>query len=133
MIYARAAAAWLPILPLAVANGALREAALVPRLGVVGANLGSGAILVACILAVAAWRVPRLGVATRAQLWRVGAPWLALTLAFEFAFGAFVLRRSASELLAPCAFAHGNPWPLVLAATFVAPRLAGARAMARQA
>ena len=126
-IYARAAADWLLVLALAIANGALREAVLVPLAGATGARFASGVLLIACILAVAAWRVPRLGASTPAVLWRVGALWLALTLAFEFAFGALVQRKSANELLAPYAFAGGDLWPLVLVATFVGPRLMGGR------
>lgn len=78
-------AAWLIILALAVLNGFLREAALVPLKGKAPGYLSSGLLL---------------------------ALWHALTLAFEFGFG-ILQGRSWAEMLAQYTFTDGNIWPLV--------------------
>ncbi|MCW5635137.1 MAG: hypothetical protein KIT17_17510 [Rubrivivax sp.] len=118
-----AATAWLVILVLAIANGALREAVLVPRLGLLAGTVTSGVLLIAAVFAVAfalvAWRRPLGG----AQAWWIGVGWLAATLVFEFGFGRFVQGKPWPELLAAYTFKDGNLWPLVLVAVLLAPTL----------
>jgi hypothetical protein len=118
-----AAGAWFVILVLAVANGALREAELIPRFGVAAGTTVSGLILVVAVATVTwallRWRRPR----TTAQTWRVGVGWLAATVVFECAFGRFVQQKPWPEILAAYTFANGNLWPLVLLAVLGAPFL----------
>lgn len=130
MLYLRATAAWLLILVLAILNGGLREAFLVPRVGNPAAQLVSGVILIGCIVAVSVLLVPRTGAQSRGQLAGIGVLWLALTVAFEFGFGLAVQGKSWPELLAAYTFQHGNIWPIVLLATLVAPPLFGRRSPA---
>ena len=116
--------AWLAILVLAVANGALREAVLVPLLGAAAGLTVSGLLLCALIAAVAyafTWLHPNLA-ARQALL--VGVLWLGLTLVFEFGLGRFVQHKSWGELLDAYRFKDGNLWPAVLLATLLAPYLA---------
>jgi hypothetical protein len=124
--------AWLLLLVLAVLNGALREAVLLPALGLPFALVASGLLLCACVLAMCFALVPRL-VARGARPLALGASWLALTLVFEFAFGRFVQHRSWQELAAAYTFREGNLWPLVLLVILVAPALAARSRQARGA
>jgi hypothetical protein len=109
---------------LAIANGAFREAVLVPRVGRGKAHVSSTAILCILIavssLVAAPWLNPRT---TQAAL-TIGAIWLIMTLAFEFGFGHFVSHKSWSELLADYDLFAGRVWVFVPLAVFVAPYLA---------
>ena len=120
---ARVFLAWLAILPLAIANGAFREAVLVPHLGKSLAFAASGLLLALGIVLVAVVLARWLALGVRVRWTHVGATWLALTLVFEFGFGA-LRGQSWSQMLAPYTFSDGNLWPLVLAATFFAPLIA---------
>ena len=120
----KALALWCCILVLAVLNGVLREALLIPVLGNVAAFVASGIILSVCIFGVAMAATPWYGpLAPRRWLW-IGALWLLLTLAFEFALGVLVQHKSWPEVFAAYTFEAGNLWPLVLLVTFVSPWLA---------
>ena len=123
MTVLRALLVWVLLLLLAIANGVLREAVLIPRLGTVAGQAFSGVLLSVLVLAVAYLALPWLRARGAGQLWGVGLGWLALTLVFEFSFG--LLRgRTLAELLAAYRFEGGNLWPVVLAVTALAPWLA---------
>jgi hypothetical protein len=124
----KATAVWALILVLAILNGALREAVLLPALGKPWGLTLSGLLLAACIVAVALAFVPRIVRQGGVEPWRIGLRWLVLTLVFEFGFGRLVQGRSWDELLQAYTFADGNLWPLVLVVTAVAPSLAVWRA-----
>lgn len=119
-IAARALAAWAGILVLAVANGALREAVLIPAFGKTAGLVLSGLLLSLLILAVAYACLPWLGVRRGPALVGVGLLWLALTLAFEFSFG-LLQGKPLSEIAAAYTFEDGNLWPVVLLVTALAP------------
>lgn len=123
MIAAKALALWVAILVLAIANGALREAVLVPRFGTPAAPMASGLLLSAAVFLVALAGRRWYGLPLGRHAWLVGISWLALTLAFEFSFGRWQ-GKPWDELLAAYTFAHGNLWPLVLAVVLVAPAIA---------
>ena len=120
----KAAALWLAILALAMANGALREKWLVPTLGSIPALILSGVLLSGCILVVALLGAPWYGPLSGAQWLGIGALWLALTLAFEFGFGRLVQHKAWAELFEAYSFKGGNIWPLVLLVVLLAPWLA---------
>lgn len=120
---ARAFALWLAILVLAVANGALREAVLIPKLGSAPGLVLSGTLLSVLVLAVAYFAVPWLR-AHGHELILIGLGWLAVTLVSEFSFG--LLRgRPLGEILGAYAFKGGDIWPVVLLVVAAAPWLAG--------
>ena len=75
---------WLGILVLAIANGTLREAILIPALGRPSGLILSGVLLSGVILAVAYLALPWLGRAPVATYVAIGLGWLCLTLTFEF-------------------------------------------------
>lgn len=119
----RAFTLWLVILMLAVANGALREAVLIPKLGSAPGLVLSGVLLSALVLLVAYLGLPWL----RAQgtaLIAIGLGWLAATLIFEFSFG-LLQGKSLDEILAAYTFKGGNIWSAVLVIVAAAPWVAG--------
>jgi hypothetical protein len=119
----RTLGAWILLAALMVANGALREVALVPWLGRAAADALSAATGIAIILAVTrAFLRPLAGLPT-AHAGRVALTWVGLTVAFEFLFGHYVDRKSWAELLANYAVWRGRLWPAVLAAIAAAPFL----------
>lgn len=120
---ARAFALWLAILVLAVANGALREAVLIPKLGSAPGLVLSGTLLSVLVLFVAYFALPWLR-AHGHELILIGLGWLVVTLVFEFSFG--LLRgRPLGEILGAYAFKGGDIWPVVLLVVAAAPWLAG--------
>ena len=116
--------AWLVILALAVANGALREIVLIPVFGRATGLVLSGVSL-SLLVAFVSFALVRLshGI-TILQGLRVGASWLCLTLVFEFSFGRYVQHKSWSELLDAYTFKDGNIWPVVLLIILLAPSAA---------
>ena len=122
-VAAKALAIWVVILVLAVINGTLREAVLIPKLGNTSGLILSGVLLSLLILAATYLLLPWLGIRRSSQLVLVGLCWLALTLVFEFSFG--LLRGKAlPEILGAYTFKGGNIWSVVLVVTAVAPWLA---------
>lgn len=116
--------AWSLILFLAVANGALREAVLIPSLGRSAGLILSGVLLSVFVVLVAYALVRIAQGITLPQGLLVGVLWLCLTLAFEFSFGHYVQHKSWPELLDAYTFKDGNLWLVVLLVTLLAPCLA---------
>ncbi|WP_029898138.1 hypothetical protein [Desulfohalovibrio reitneri] len=112
---------WLPLVPLAIANGFLREAVLARRLSAHRANQLSclTLVLLFCLYAVAVARW--WGVDGPREAGAVGALWLALTVTFEFGFGHWVAGESWEKLLANYNLAAGRLWVLVLLAVGLLP------------
>jgi hypothetical protein len=124
-MYLRALCVWGGLLVLAIVNGALREATLVPAFGDGVAHAISSITLAAAILVLAWMTIGWIAPATPAAAWRVGGMWLGLTLAFEFLAGHYLFGTSWRVLLADYDLLHGRLWLVVLAATLVAPLVAG--------
>ena len=120
----KALVVWVGILLLAIANGALREAVLVPALGQPVGLVLSGILLSGLILLIAYLALPWMGQARRASYLAIGMGWLCLTLVFEFSFGRVVQGKPWSQLLEAYRFTDGNLWPFVLLVTAAAPCVA---------
>jgi hypothetical protein len=120
----KALVAWLLILCLAVANGALREAVLTPAFGKTAGLVLSGALLSLLVVVVAYGLVRAIGSLAIPQALGIGLLWLCLTVAFEFGFGWYVQHKSRDELLEAYTFQDGNIWPVVLVITLIAPTVA---------
>jgi len=123
MLWFKAIVIWFVILLLAVLNGGLREALLIPAFGKPLALVLSGVLLALLILVVSFVLVPRIGLLRPEQAVSLGLLWLGLTLAFEFGFGYWVQGQDWDTLLEAYAFRDGNLWPLVLVVTACAPWL----------
>ena len=119
----KALAIWAGILVLAMLNGMLREAVLMPALGTAPGLVLSGVFLSALILIVAYLFLPWLGAGRPAEFLAIGLGWLALTLIFEFSFG-LGQGKSWQVMLDAYTFRDGNIWPVVLVVTALAPYLA---------
>ena len=117
----RALIVWLGLVVLAVANGGVRDTWIAPALGDTTGRAISTVLLSVLILGATWLLVAWVGPRTAADAWRVGALWLALTLAFEFLGGHFLFGRPWPELLADYDVRRGQIWPLVLVVTAVAP------------
>jgi hypothetical protein len=112
---------WTVLVVAAIANGAVRQALLAPRMSDAAARAWSSVTLSAAILLLAwltiRWIAPR----SRRDAWMVGLLWLALTVAFEFLAGHHLFGTSWGELLAAYDVLGGQLWVLVLATTLLAP------------
>ena len=124
MRFLKSFAVWCLILLGAMANGALREAVLLPHLGTTPAYLLSGALLMLVILGVSLGCLRWLRIGSAPDALGTGAFWLLLTLCFEFGFGHFVQGQPWPVLLEAYTFQDGNLWPLVLLATLFGPLMA---------
>lgn len=103
-------AAWLVMIPIAIANAGARELWYERRLGEQRAHQVSTVSLVV-LLAVYVWLVIRIWPpASAAQAYAVGIFWLVLTLSFEFLFGHFVARRPWSALVHDFNIFAGRVW-----------------------
>lgn len=120
----RATLLWAAIIPLAVANGILREQVLRRFLAAPSARAASGVLLASVILGFALLTVPWLRAGSLAAHVGVGLYWGALTIGFEFGFGRWVAGKSWPELLRPYRFAEGDLWVLVLLVVAAAPAIA---------
>lgn len=115
---------WCAIIPIAIANGAVRDVLIAPRVGEASAHVISTSLLCVAILGwtwlTIAWIRPADG---RASV-RIGCFWLALTVAFEFLAGHFVFGTPWARLVADYNLTEGRIWVLVPATTAIAPWLA---------
>ena len=119
----KAIAIWAGILVLAVLNGALREAVIIPKLGTTPGLILGGIVLSTLIFVVAYLSLPWMGTRRPAELVGIGLGWLVLTLIFEFSFGLWQ-GKSWQVLLEAYTFKDGNIWPVILVVTALAPYLA---------
>ncbi|MBK5919735.1 hypothetical protein CCR80_01625 [Rhodothalassium salexigens] len=111
----------------AVFNGVMRDAVMLPALGPLvaewlGTATGIALVYLAMAFGLRVLREPR----GSADLWLLGAIWLVLTVGVEIAIGA-LLGMSAAEQWAAYRIWEGRAWPLMLVAMAVGPRLLGAR------
>lgn len=122
----RASLVWLGIAVLAVANGAFRDVVLLPRFGDPTARAISTLMLSVVILVVAAATVLWISPRPQVDAWRIGAYWLALTIAFEFLAGHYLFRVPWQRIVADYNVLNGHIWLLVLIVTLIAPAAAAA-------
>jgi hypothetical protein len=120
----RALAVWLLLVVLAIANGAFREAVLIPHLGEITAHIISTILLSALILLTTWLTIEWIGPTTPTQSIVIGFVWLALTVLFEFGAGHFLFRQPWVQLFADYNLAKGRIWILVLIVTLKAPTIA---------
>lgn len=113
---------WLGLAVLGVANGAAREGLYPDSLSDGDAKRISTVVLAILILGYAAVLQRARPLSRPAVAWRIGALWLALTIAFEFGFG-LLTGTPLEELLADYDVTEGRFWVLIPITTFVAPAL----------
>ena len=112
---------WLPGIPIAIANGILREVVYKARMDDLPAHQLSVVSFI-LLFGVYVWLVlPWLKLSTRAEAARVGLLWLVLTVAFEFLFGHYAMGHSWETLLHDYNLASGRLWVVVLLWIAIAP------------
>lgn len=113
--------AWVPMLVIAIANGALRESTYgkaMPELRAHQLSTLIGSIVIGAFI----WVVVRVWPPSSGrQALAIGVVWLTLTVAFEFAFGRLVVHRSWPELLHDYDLLAGRVWVVFLVWLAVAP------------
>jgi hypothetical protein len=114
---------WVLMLLVAVVNGGVRQTLIIPRTGEAAGYAISTVTLCAAILVIAWLTIRWMRPATTRDTWRIGATWLALTLAFEFLAGHYLLGTPWRLLLADYDIFRGRIWVLVLITTATAPWL----------
>ena len=115
---------WAAIIPLAMANGIVRESWLVPRLGLKWARTASGVLLSIVILLLISATVPWIYQETVWGYFRIGLLWTVCTVLFEFIFGYFIAKKPLSELARAYTFKDGDLWPVVLLVVLASPLVA---------
>ena len=113
--------AWIPMVPMAIVNAVIRESVYAPHVTDLAAHQISSVTLVS-LFAVYAWLIyGRRGLQSDGQALRIGVIWVTLTVAFEFAFGHYVMGNPWSALLHDYDLLSGRVWSLVLASTALLP------------
>lgn len=119
----RAGLIWFAIMVAAIFNGAMRDVLLVPQWGDPVAR-GVSSIALATLVLLITWvSLPWIKPASMADSWRIGAMWLAMTLAFEFGAGHYLFETPWPALFADYNVLAGRLWILVLIATLTSPAL----------
>ena len=115
--------AWVPMVFIAMANGALREGWYGKHLSKLQAHQLSTAmglllfgVYIGALMRL--WRPVSAG-----QALTIGLVWLGMTVAFEFLFGHYVAKRSWSALLHDYNLLAGRVWVVVLVWVTLAPYL----------
>jgi len=115
--------AWIPMVFIAIANGAMREGWYGKHLSELQAHQVSTATGV-LLFGVYIWVLMRIWRPESAdQAMTIGLVWLGMTVAFEFLFGHYVAKRSSSELLRDYNLFAGRVWLVVLVWVTLAPYL----------
>jgi hypothetical protein len=113
--------AWVPMLVIAIANGALRESTYGKAMPELRAHQLS-TLIGSVVMGLFIWVVVRVWPpASGRQALAIGLIWLALTVAFEFVFGRLVVHRSWPELLHDYNLVAGRVWVVFLLWLAVAP------------
>ena len=122
-MFVRAFLTWLPMLPLAIANGIVREKWYGKRMGELRAHQISTVtcvvlFLVYMYLLESFFPLPSIGMALS-----VGGLWMGMTVAFEFGFGRYVAGHSWQRLLGDYNIFAGRLWVVVLLRVLLGPAL----------
>ncbi len=106
--------AWIPMLLIAITNGAFRQLLLekvMPELRAHQLSTVIGSVVIGIFI----WAVVHLWpLASTRQALLIGIIWLALTVASEFVFGRFVMHRPWSRLLSDYNVLKGRMWVVFL-------------------
>lgn len=115
---------WLLLIPMAIANGILREYVITPAIGAQAGHVLSTMIFVVIVFAAAFTLMAGSDAAVgKKEAVFIGVMWVTLTVLFEFGFGHYVIGHPWERLLADYNLAAGRVWVFVLLAELVAPLL----------
>jgi hypothetical protein len=119
----RALVVWFAMVPIAIANGAIREIAIVPLAGVTAGHVISTLTLCLAILGLTWLTIGWIRPVSVHDAARVGLWWMALTLAFEFLAGHYLFHTPWDRLVADYNVLEGRVWIFVPITTALAPGL----------
>lgn len=114
-------AAWLPMVALAVLNGALRQYVLLPLVSEITAHQISTFTLMLLFTAYLWPLLRRRPPRSDAHAAAVGLLWLGMTVGFEFGFGHYVMGHPWDRLLRDYNLCAGRLWVLILLYVAAAP------------
>jgi hypothetical protein len=113
--------AWIPMLVIAIANGALRQAVFATRMPELRAHQLS-TLTCAIVIGAFIWFVMRRWPpASDAEAVRIGLLWAAMTIAFEFFMVLVLMGLPLGRALADYNLLEGRLWVLFLAWLGIAP------------
>jgi hypothetical protein len=113
--------AWLPGVPIAIINGAIRQFIYRSHMDELPAHQLSVVSFIVLFGIYVWYIIPWLRLSSAAEAARIGLFWLGVTIAFEFTFGHFVMGHPWSKLLYDYNIIEGRLWVVVLAWTAIAP------------
>lgn len=112
---------WLPMMPIAILNGILREFVYKEQVGELAAHQIStltGIVLIGFYILLI-FRF--LKITSKTNVFKVGLTWMVLTILFEFGFGYFVAGHPFSNLMSDYNILEGRVWALFLVWLVIAP------------
>ena len=116
--------AWIPMVFIAIANGAARELFYAPYVGELPAHQISCFTGIVLFFFYTFFLAGRWPLENYRQAALVGIIWLVLTVAFEFIFGHYIAGNSWNKLLNDYNIPEGRLWALVLISLAFMPSIA---------
>ena len=121
LLLLKIAAIWLLIALAAIINGAVRDKLVAPTVGSGIALPLSGFSLALIVFAATYQTLPWLGLRSENDYLLIGSLWVAMTLAFEYLFGHYVMAKSWDDIHDGFNPRGGNLFLMVLLVTAAAP------------
>lgn len=121
MIIFKYTIAWVPMVFIAIANGAVRQLGYGKFMSELSAHRISCFTGIIIFFLYTLFLVSRWPFEKPRQAWFVGIIWLILTVAFEFIFGHYIACKPWSELFHDYNVPEGRLWSLVLIALLCMP------------
>ena len=115
--------AWLGMMLLAVANGAVRDFTYRGWVGDFRAHQLSTVTLLLLFVGYFWALFTVWPLASAHQAWLIGSVWLVMTLAFEFGFGHWAAGQSWRQLLQAYHLHKGQLWPLIPLWVWIGPAI----------
>lgn len=113
--------AWIGLAIIGIINGVIREVGYGKFLGELLAHQVSSVTGIVLFGLFTWWLSLRWRMQSSGQAFTIGIIWLALTIAFEFLFGHYVMKHPWSRLLHDYNILEGRVWLLVLVWITIAP------------
>ncbi|SDK96409.1 hypothetical protein SAMN05660337_1861 [Maridesulfovibrio ferrireducens] len=117
------AAAWIPMIFIAIANGIIRETLYAKYLGELASHQLSSVTAIALFTFYTLFIQKQFPLHSSGEALLIGFMWLILTIAFEFLFGHFIMNNSWVILFEDYNIFKGRIWVLVLIALTILPFL----------
>jgi hypothetical protein len=113
--------AWVPMVFIAIANGAMRQVVYGKYMSELSAHQISCFTGIALFWMYTYFLAGRMPLENSRQAAIVGSIWVVLTIAFEFTFGHYIAKHSWAKLFADYDISAGRLWIMVLATLALMP------------